>query len=141
MVWRAGGEWETLVMRSNDTNLRRACETKFQTEIKSKLNQLWQIEVMTQGLNVLLITFRHRYARHPNILGQFYIVTEVMPMFEAIENDKYFKFLELKYNHCVIRLRTRSFSLSVTFQLIKELEKLFLLGNSSLNFSKSLIYS
>ena len=40
MVWRAGGEWETLVMRPNDTNLRRVCETKVQTEIKSKLNQL-----------------------------------------------------------------------------------------------------
>ena len=104
MVWRAGGEWETLVMRPNDTNLRRACETKFQTEIKSKLNQLWQIEVMAQGLNVLLVTFRHTYPRHPHILGQFYIVTEVVPMFEATENDKYFKFLELKYNHCVIRV-------------------------------------
>ena len=59
---------------------------------------------MAQGLNVLLVTFRHTYPRHPHILGQFYIVTEVVPMFEATENDKYFKFLELKYNHCVIRL-------------------------------------
>ena len=32
-----------LHMRLNDTNLRRADETKFQSEYKTKLNQLWQI--------------------------------------------------------------------------------------------------
>ena len=45
-----------LQMQSNDTNLRRAKETKFQTEYKTKLNQLGQIKGMTRWFNALLIT-------------------------------------------------------------------------------------
>ena len=39
-----------LQMQSNDTNLRRDYETNFQTQYKTKLNQLGQIKVMTQSL-------------------------------------------------------------------------------------------
>ena len=37
-----------LQMWANDTNLRRAYKEKFQTECKTKLNQLWQIKGMAQ---------------------------------------------------------------------------------------------
>ena len=61
-----------LQMRSNDTNLRRG----YETEYKAKLNQLWQIKVMTQRFNVLLITFRNIPTRGHNFFVQFYIVTQ-----------------------------------------------------------------
>ena len=56
-------------------NLRRAYETKFQTEYKIKLNQLWQIKGMTQRFNVLLITFRNTPTRDHHFLVRFYVVT------------------------------------------------------------------
>ena len=35
-----------LQMKSNDANLRKSYEIKFQTEYNTKLNQLWQIRVL-----------------------------------------------------------------------------------------------
>ena len=72
-------------MRSNDNNVRLAYETKFQTEQKTKLNQLSQINGMTQRFNVLLISLEIHQQR---IL---YCATEGISMFDAIKNDQCFK--------------------------------------------------
>ena len=81
-----------LQMWSNDTNLRRTYETKFQKEYKTKLNQLWQTKGVTQRFNVLMIAFKSTLTRDHQFLVPFYIVTEKMSMFDATEKDQYFKF-------------------------------------------------
>ena len=63
-------------MQSNDTNLIRAYETKFQREYKTKLSQLLQSKVMTERFNVLLITFRNTQTRDHHFLVRFYIMTQ-----------------------------------------------------------------
>ena len=65
-----------LQMRSNDTNLRRAYETKFQRECKTKLNELSQIKCMTQRFSVSTIAFKNTPARDHHFLIPFYIVTK-----------------------------------------------------------------
>ena len=65
-----------LQMWSNGITLKRAYETKFQREYKSKLNQLWQIKGMTQRFNILVIAFKNTPTRDHNFLVQFYVVTK-----------------------------------------------------------------
>ena len=57
-------------------NLRRYYNTKFLTEYKTKLNQLYQIEGLTQKFNVLFITFRNTTTRDHNFLVRFCIVMQ-----------------------------------------------------------------
>ena len=64
-----------LQMLSNDTNLRRAYETKSQREYKTKLGQLWQVKSMTQRMNVFTIVFKNLSIRDHHFFVRFNIVT------------------------------------------------------------------
>ena len=57
-------------------NFRTAYETKFQSEWKTKLNQLRQIKGMTHRFNALLITFRNAPTRDHRFIVRFLIVTQ-----------------------------------------------------------------
>ena len=65
-----------LQIRSNDTILRRAYETNFQRDDKSKLDRPGQIKGMTQRFNVFLTTFNTTSPRDHHFLLLFYIVTQ-----------------------------------------------------------------
>ena len=56
-------------MKSYAKNLRRACETKFQTQCKTKLTQLSHIKPITKCFNVSLTTFK---LHQPEIIISFF---------------------------------------------------------------------
>ena len=65
----------SLQMWSNDTNLRRAYETKSQREYKTELGQLWQVKSMTQRITVFTIVFKNLPIRDHHFFVRFNIVT------------------------------------------------------------------
>ena len=65
-----------LQMQSNDTNLRRVNETKFQRKYKTKLNQLWETKGVTQTFNALMKAFKNTLNRDHHFLVRFYTETQ-----------------------------------------------------------------
>ena len=71
-------------MRSNDTNLRRAYDAKFQREHKTKLNQLWQIKDYEDHIVVNFYGFfLFHFSKQQNwgFLIKFLSWIEVLPLF------------------------------------------------------------